>query len=328
MPPLPGVTPPTIFVPNVIASSAWNVACWPVKPWMMTCESLSTNTLMPRTSVDRGDRPSRPRRRGPRPGSPRARCRSGSRGPPRRWCRPGARSPARRSRRSFVACTTPCAIQSHRLIPAKMFTRIARTFGSVSTIRNAFAIFSGLAPPPTSRKFAGRPPWCAIASIVPIARPAPFTMQPDVAVERDVVEAVARGVDLLRVLLVEVAELGDGRLPVQRVVVELHLAVERDQVAVLGHDERVDLEQQAVLVAEQPVDPLQQPRERRGAVRRGRSPSRPCGTGSPAGRRPGRRTRCGSRRGARRRPPRSRRRLPRRRSRRSSARRGRRSCSR
>ena len=47
MPPLPGVTPPTTFVPNDIASSAWNVACWPVKPWMMTFESLSTNTLMP-----------------------------------------------------------------------------------------------------------------------------------------------------------------------------------------------------------------------------------------------------------------------------------------
>ncbi len=65
-------------------------------------------------------------------------------------------------------------------MPAKMFTRIARTFGSLSTMRNAFAIFSGLAPPPTSRKFAGRPPWCTIASIVPIARPAPFTMQPTV----------------------------------------------------------------------------------------------------------------------------------------------------
>src|SRR5437870_5609234 len=59
---------------------------------------------------------------------------------------------------SRVAWTTPCAIQSHRLIPAKMFTRIAFTFGSFITIRKAFATFSGLAPPPTSRKFAGRPP--------------------------------------------------------------------------------------------------------------------------------------------------------------------------
>ncbi len=42
VPPLPGVTPPTTLVPNDMASSAWNVACWPVNPWMMTRESLST----------------------------------------------------------------------------------------------------------------------------------------------------------------------------------------------------------------------------------------------------------------------------------------------
>jgi hypothetical protein len=38
--------------------------------------------------------------------------------------------------------------------------------------------FSAVAPPPTSRKFAGEPPNSLIVSIVAIARPAPFTMQP------------------------------------------------------------------------------------------------------------------------------------------------------
>ena len=32
VPPLPGVTPPTIFVPYAIACSLWNVPCAPVKP--------------------------------------------------------------------------------------------------------------------------------------------------------------------------------------------------------------------------------------------------------------------------------------------------------
>ena len=36
---------------------------------------------------------------------------------------------------------------------------------------------SGVAPPPTSRKFAGSPPCSLMRSIVAIARPAPFTMQ-------------------------------------------------------------------------------------------------------------------------------------------------------
>ena len=35
-----------------------------------------------------------------------------------------------------------------------------------------------VAPPPTSRKLAGSPPSCWMMSIVAIARPAPFTMQP------------------------------------------------------------------------------------------------------------------------------------------------------
>ena len=45
-------------------------------------------------------------------------------------------------------------------------------------IRNAFLICSALAPPPTSRKFAGSPPDSLITSIVAMARPAPLTMQP------------------------------------------------------------------------------------------------------------------------------------------------------
>ena len=42
----------------------------------------------------------------------------------------------------------------------------------------ASVTFSLLAPPPTSRKFAGWPPTSLMVSMVAIARPAPFTMQP------------------------------------------------------------------------------------------------------------------------------------------------------
>ena len=53
----------------------------------------------------------------------------------------------------------------------------------------------------------------------------------DVAVELDVVELVPAGLDLVRVLLVEVPQLGDLGLAVERVAVEVHLGVERDQLA-------------------------------------------------------------------------------------------------
>src|SRR6266481_1863273 len=82
------------------------------------------------------------------------------------------------TRRPVAACTTPCATQSQRLMPAKMLTRIAFTFWSDSTRLNAAATRSGEAPPPTSRKLAGSPPACLIMSIVAIAKPAPLMMQP------------------------------------------------------------------------------------------------------------------------------------------------------
>ena len=79
---------------------------------------------------------------------------------------------------SFSAWTTPLATQSHLFIPAKILTKIASTFVSDLTKRNAFATLSGVAPPPISKKFAGSPPDNLIVSIVAIAKPAPLTMQP------------------------------------------------------------------------------------------------------------------------------------------------------
>src|SRR5690606_24081457 len=76
-----------------------------------------------------------------------------------------------------TAASTPSAITSQRTMPPKMLTRIAFTFGFVRMILNASATRSAVAPPPTSRKFAGSPPWSLIRSIVAIARPAPLTMQ-------------------------------------------------------------------------------------------------------------------------------------------------------
>jgi hypothetical protein len=59
-----------------------------------------------------------------------------------------------------------------------MFTRIARTSGSSRMIRNASETRSAVAPPPTSRKFAGEPPESWMMSIVAMASPAPLTRQP------------------------------------------------------------------------------------------------------------------------------------------------------
>src|SRR6185437_11701084 len=80
--------------------------------------------------------------------------------------------------RSRAAATTPVASVSQRRMPPKILMRTAFTLASESRMRNAFLICSGCAPPPTSRKFAALPPAYWMMSMVPMARPAPFTMQP------------------------------------------------------------------------------------------------------------------------------------------------------
>ena len=113
-------------------------------------------------------------------------------------------------------------------------------------ILNAAVTCSSVALPPTSRKFAGWPPKCLMMSIVAIARPAPLTMQPMLPSSLMNDEVVALGLDLRRVLLVEVAQRLELLLAVERVVVEGHLGVERQHAAVLEHDQRVDLDQRGV----------------------------------------------------------------------------------
>src|SRR5579875_2204101 len=77
-----------------------------------------------------------------------------------------------------AASTTPSANTSQRMMPPKMLISTAFTRSSESRILKAAATFSALAPPPTSRKFAGSAPACFTISMVAIASPAPFTMQP------------------------------------------------------------------------------------------------------------------------------------------------------
>ena len=72
----------------------------------------------------------------------------------------------------------------------------------------------------------------------------------DVAVERDVVQAGRGRLELDRVLLVLVLELGPVLVPELRVIVEVDLRIERDDVAVLEDGERVDLQERAILLHE------------------------------------------------------------------------------
>src|SRR5690606_23964187 len=73
----------------------------------------------------------------------------------------------------------------------------------------------------------------------------------DVAVERDVVQVVLVGTALLLVLLRNVAHAGEALLAEQRVVLDVDLRVERDEVPVAGDDQRVDLDEARVALDEE-----------------------------------------------------------------------------
>src|SRR5262249_27477495 len=72
----------------------------------------------------------------------------------------------------------------------------------------------------------------------------------DAAVEADIGEAAVGGAGLARILLRLVAQLRDVRAAEERVVVEAHLGVEGEQLALSGEDERVDLDHGGVELAE------------------------------------------------------------------------------
>ncbi|ENN89595.1 hypothetical protein RHSP_59733 [Rhizobium freirei PRF 81] len=59
---------------------------------------------------------------------------------------------------SLTAASTPSAMTSHFMMPPKMLTRMPWTAGSAVMILKAAVTFSLVAPPPTSRKFAGSAP--------------------------------------------------------------------------------------------------------------------------------------------------------------------------
>ena len=76
----------------------------------------------------------------------------------------------------------------------------------------------------------------------------------DVAVERHVREARLFGLELDRIFFVAVAQLVPLAVAELGVVVEVDLPVERDHVALLGDDERVDLAERAVFFDEELVE--------------------------------------------------------------------------
>ena len=130
------------------------------------------------------------------------------------------------------ASMIPLAISSQRVIPPKMLNRIAFTFSSEVMTSSASTIASAFEPPPgiqEVRRLAAR-----LSDHVEggHAEAGAVAQDPDVAAELHVGEALLLRHPLLRVLGGAVAELGQLLVPVQGVVIDRDLRVERDDLAI------------------------------------------------------------------------------------------------
>ena len=72
------------------------------------------------------------------------------------------------------SCGCPCGCSKVPRGALRVFERLARFARSPGT----FCTCSSLAPPPTSKKLAGLPPFSWMMSMVLMASPAPLTMHP------------------------------------------------------------------------------------------------------------------------------------------------------
>ncbi len=125
-------------------------------------------------------------------------------------------------------------------------------------ILKASVTFSFVAPPPTSRKFAGARQLDDVHRRHGEARAVHHAA--DLAIERDVVEVELRGREFLGVLLALVAQRHHVGLAVKGVVVEAHLGVEAAQIARVGDDEGVDLDHLGVLLDKEPEETVDEVR--------------------------------------------------------------------
>ena len=112
-----------------------------------------------------------------------------------------------------------------------MLNRMTFTLGSEVMTSRALTISSAWAPPPTSRKLAGRPPAAATTSSVLMTSPAPFPSTPMSAVQLDVGDPALQGHLLLGVLSGDVAHVGEVGVAEEGVVVDRQLRVDHDHGA-------------------------------------------------------------------------------------------------
>ena len=150
--------------------------------------------------------------------------------------------------------TIPFATSSPRVMPPKILTKMERTLASELITSRALAMTSALAPPPMSRKLAGRPPTWLTTSHVLMARPAPLAIIPTKPSRPTYCKPELMGVALTVVEVGGAGELRPFGVAEGRIVVQGHLGIEGVHPPVGSEDQGVDLDQVGVALDEATVE--------------------------------------------------------------------------
>ena len=155
---------------------------------------------------------------------------------------------------SLTAAMMPSAIMSQRTMPPKILIRIAVTLGldriSLNAARDALLgraaahvqEVRGLAAVQLDQVHGRH------------GEPGAVHHAGDIAVERHIVELMLRRLALHRILLRVIPQGRQVLVPEQRVVLDVDLGIERQQIAVAGDDQRIDLHQAGIAFQIQPVE--------------------------------------------------------------------------
>ena len=147
---------------------------------------------------------------------------------------------------SCRALRMPLATSSQRVMPPKMLNSTALTFGSERMMRRAAATLSAWAPAADVQK-VGR---LAAVQLGDVhgghGQPGAVDHAADLAIQLDVAQAMAAGFLLLGRLLVGVAHLGQLKVAEERIVVQQHLAIHGQELALAGDHQGVDLGQRGI----------------------------------------------------------------------------------
>src|SRR5688572_10703055 len=248
VPPLPGVTPPTTWVPYSLHRAAWKAPSRPVIPCTTTRVDLSTRTGIL----------SAPGLLGEGHGLLRAVCHVG---------RHRERQAGVRQHLLALLDVRPLRAQHDRQLEPELLHRADDALRQPIHAEDAtedvdeHRLHTRIRGQDAERvlDLLGRGAAADVEKVRRLAtgelddvhgghgQTGPVHHAADVAVELYIVEAVLRRLDVERILLVDVAQLGDLLVPVEGVVVEVELRVQREHPAVLRDHQRVDLHQRAVL---------------------------------------------------------------------------------